>query len=140
MSCILSFDFGTKSIGIAVGQQITSSASPVKSIKAHDGQPNWDTVEAIINEWKPSLLVIGLPLNMDGSEQPMTLKAKKFANQLHGRFGLPIHLQDERLTTTDARTRLFELGGYKALKKDQVDAISAVLILESYFEQHFESN
>lgn len=140
MSCILSFDFGTKSIGIAVGQKITSSASPVKSIKAHDGQPNWDTVEAIINEWKPSLLVIGLPLNMDGSEQPMTLKAKKFANQLHGRFGLPIHLQDERLTTTDARTRLFELGGYKALKKDQVDAISAVLILESYFEQHFENN
>ena len=140
MSCILSFDFGTKSIGIAVGQQITSSASPVKSIKAHDGQPNWDTVEAIIKEWQPNLLVIGLPLNMDGSEQPMTLKAKKFANQLHGRFGLPIHLQDERLTTTDARTRLFELGGYKALKKDQVDAISAVLILESYFEQHFENN
>ena len=129
---LLGFDFGTKYIGIAVGQEITCSASPVKSIKAKDGIPNWDDMAKIVKEWQPDLLVVGLPLNMDGSEQPLTLRAKKFAKRLSGRFGLEVNLQDERLTTADAKAQLFEQGGYRNLQKDNVDCQSAVIILESF--------
>lgn len=79
-------------------------------------------------------MVVGLPLNMDGTEQPLTARAKKFANRLQGRFGLPVELHDERLTTTEARSEIFARGGYKALKKGKIDSISACLILESWFE------
>lgn len=131
---ILGFDFGTKSIGVAIGQPITGSAQPLKAIKATDGIPDWTQIEAILTEWQPGLVVVGLPLNMDGTEQEMTQRARKFANRIHGRFGVPITTQDERLTTADAKARLFEYGGYKALSKGQIDSVSAVLIIESYFE------
>ncbi|MBD1388733.1 Holliday junction resolvase RuvX [Neiella sp. HB171785] len=131
---ILGFDYGTKSIGVAVGQEITGTASPDAALKANDGVPNWQQVESLLTQWQPDLLVVGLPLNMDGSEQELTQRARKFANRLHGRFGYQVELQDERLTTVDARARLFELGGFKALSKDKVDSVSAVLIVESYFE------
>lgn len=134
---VLGFDYGTKSIGIAIGQQLTASARPLMSIKAVDGIPKWEEIAAIITEWKPDLIVVGLPLNMDGTEQEITLRAKKFANRLNGRFGVKVVTQDERLTTADAKARLFEMGGYKALTKGQVDAMSAVLIIESYFENQY---
>lgn len=131
---VLGFDYGTKSIGIAIGQSLTGSANPLLSIKAVDGIPKWEEIGMLIEEWRPDLVVVGLPLNMDGSEQEMTQRAKKFANRISGRFGVKVETQDERLTTADAKTRLFEMGGYKALTKGQVDAMSAVLIVESYFE------
>ncbi|WP_434950885.1 Holliday junction resolvase RuvX [Shewanella sp. HL-SH4] len=134
---ILGFDYGTKSIGIAIGQAITASASPLMSIKAVDGIPNWDDIGKLITEWQPDLVVVGLPLNMDGTEQEMTQRARKFANRINGRFGIKVATQDERLTTADAKARLFEFGGFKALSKGQIDAVSAVLIVESYFENQF---
>lgn len=134
---VLGFDYGTKSIGIAIGQEITASARPLLSIKAVDGIPKWEEIGALIEEWKPDLIVVGLPLNMDGTEQEMTQRARKFANRLSGRFGVKVATQDERLTTADAKARLFEMGGYKALTKGQVDAMSAVLIVESYFENQY---
>ncbi len=134
---VLGFDFGTGSIGVAVGQSITCQASPEAAVKASDGIPDWDVIEAIIKKWQPDIFVVGLPLNMDGTEQPLTQRAKKFADRLHGRFGVKAELQDERLTTADAKARLFELGGYKKLTKDQIDSVSAVLIIESYFENRF---
>ncbi|GAA0789356.1 MULTISPECIES: Holliday junction resolvase RuvX [Pseudomonadati] len=134
---VLGFDYGTKSIGIAIGQAVTGSANPLLSIKAVDGIPNWDEIGKLIQEWQPDLVVVGLPLNMDGTEQEMTQRARKFANRISGRFGVKVATQDERLTTADAKARLFELGGFKALTKGQVDAVSAVLIIESYFENQF---
>jgi len=134
---VLGFDYGTKSIGIAIGQEITASARPLMSIKAVDGIPKWEEIGKIITEWQPDLIVVGLPLNMDGTEQEITLRAKKFGNRLNGRFGIKVVTPVERLTTGDAKARLFEMGGYKALTKGQVDAMSALLIIESYFEnQH----
>lgn len=135
---VLGFDYGTKSIGVAIGQQLTGSASPLTSLKAVDGIPKWEQIQALLNEWQPDLVVVGLPLNMDGTEQDMTQRARKFANRIHGRFGVTVTTQDERLTTADAKARLFELGGYKALTKDQVDAVSAVLIIESYFANQYQ--
>ena len=133
----LAFDFGTKSIGVAIGQELTGSAKPLAAIKAQDGIPNWQTVEELLKLWQPDLLVIGLPLNMDGTEQDLTNRAKKFANRLHGRFGYPIAMQDERLTTVDAKEKLFELGGYKALEKGAVDSLAAALIFESWCAEQY---
>ncbi|WP_417657932.1 Holliday junction resolvase RuvX [Pseudidiomarina aestuarii] len=132
MSVIIGFDFGTHSIGVAVGQTITGSAQPLAALRAKDGQPEWSAVEKIFHEWQPQRLVVGLPLNMDGTEQPLTDLARKFANRLHGRFGLPVDLQDERLTTVAAREELFASGGYKQLSKGKVDSAAAQLILQDY--------
>ena len=135
---VLSFDFGTKSIGVAVGQTLTGSASPLQAFKAQDGIPKWQEIESVLNEWQPDYLVVGLPLNMDGTEQELTARARKFANRLHGRFGVKVELCDERLTTTDAKARLFEAGGYKNLQKSKIDSMSACVILESWFEQSYQ--
>lgn len=135
---LLGFDFGTKSIGVATGQMITATAQPIEAIKANDGIPNWDIVEKVIKEWLPDLVIIGLPLNMDGTEQPITLRAKKFGNRLNGRFGVKIAFQDERLTTASAKEFIFENGGYKALDKGKIDSVSAALILESWMQSVYE--
>ncbi len=86
----------------------------------------------------PDLVVVGLPLNMDGSEQPITQRAKKFANRLNGRFGVKVALQDERLTTASAKEFIFTHGGYKALEKGKIDSVSAALILESWMESFYQ--
>ncbi|MGF1804565.1 Holliday junction resolvase RuvX [Aliivibrio sifiae] len=135
---IMAFDFGTKSIGSAIGQEITGTASPLKAFKAQDGTPNWDDIEKQIKEWQPDLIVVGLPTDLHGKElETITPKAKKFANRLHGRFGNQVELHDERLSTAEARADLFEFGGYKALSKGNIDCQSAVVILESWFESQW---
>lgn len=134
---LIGFDFGKRYIGVAVGQELTGSASPLGAIKANDGIPNWAELEKFVKEWQPHLIVVGLPLNMDGTEQQLTLDAKKFGNRVKGRFGIDVVFQDERLTTADAKEQLFSRGGYKNLKKDNIDAESARLIIESFFEQQY---
>ena len=134
---LLAFDFGTKSIGVAVGQRITGTARPLPAIKAQDGTPDWNIIGRLLKEWQPESVIVGLPLNMDGTEQPLTARARNFANKIHGRFGVAITLHDERLSTVEARAGLFERGGFRALDKGSVDSASAVVILESFFEQGF---
>ena len=133
---ILTFDYGTKSIGVAVGQELTGTASLLSAIKAQDGTPDWAVIEKLIQDWQPQLLLVGLPLNMDGTEQPFTARVHKFVNRLHGRFGVKVVTHDERLTTVDARADLFAQGGFKKLSKDAVDCWSAKLILESFFDNN----
>jgi len=135
---IIGFDFGKKYIGVAVGQELTGSASPLGSIKANNGIPHWDSLASYLAEWQPDFIVVGLPLNMDGSEQQLTKDAKKFGNRVAGRFGIKVEFQDERLTTADAKEQLFSRGGFKNLKKDNIDAESARLIIESFFEQSYQ--
>ena len=134
---LLAFDFGTRSIGVAIGQRITGTARPLAAIKAQDGTPDWNIIARLLKEWQPETVIVGLPLNMDGTEQPLTARASNFANKIHGRFGVPITLHDERLSTVEARAGLFEHGGFRALNKGSVDSASAVVILESYFEQGY---
>lgn len=136
MSTLLAFDFGTKSIGVAVGQALIGTAHALPALKAQDGIPAWGQIEALLNEWQPAALVVGLPLNMDGTEQPLTAYARKFARRLHDRFGVQVELQDERLSSVAARAALFERGGYRALSKGRVDSQSAVIILEDWFATH----
>ena len=134
----IGFDFGTQSIGVACGQNVTMTAQALDAIPAKNGQPDWQQVEALIKQWQPIALVTGLPLNMDGSEQEMTARARKFAKRLHGRFGLPSHTVDERLTTVEARATLFETSGYRGLEKGKVDSEAARILLESWLKSEFD--
>lgn len=134
---VLAFDFGTKSIGVAVGQEITGTASPLAALKATDGIPDWEKVGQLFKDWTPDLAVVGLPLNMDGTEQEVTRRARKFANRLNGRFQVATDTWDERLSTVDAKAMLFELGGYKKLTKEKVDSVSACVIFTSWAENQY---
>jgi putative Holliday junction resolvase len=132
MRTLIGFDFGTKSIGVAIGQEITGTASPLNALKAVDGIPNWDELQVLFDDWKPHLAIVGLPLNMDGSDQHITFAAKKFANRLNAKYRVKVETCDERLTTVDAKAQLFAMGGYKKLDKQKIDSVSACLILESW--------
>ncbi len=134
---VLTFDFGTRSIGVAVGQEVTGTASPLAALKARDGIPDWEKIEQLYQEWQPDIVVVGLPLNMDGTEQDMTQRARKFANRLHGRFRIKVETCDERLSTADAKAILFELGGYKKLTKEKIDSVSACVIFNAWIEQQY---
>ena len=135
----LAFDFGAKQIGVAVGQTLTKSATPLTVLRARDGQPNWDDIEKLISEWRPGLLLVGLPLNMDSSESELSVRARKFARRLHGRFGLDTLMVDERLTTREAKSRS---GIRESYHDDPIDNVAAQIILESWLndvEQTHES-
>ncbi len=133
---LLAFDYGTKNIGVAVGQTITSSARPLTPLKAKDGIPDWTHIEKIIAEWKPDLVLVGLPLNMDDTESELSARAKKFANRLNGRFGVKTEMVDERLTSFEAKGEVMSRGGSQDYKKNPVDCIAARLILESWLERN----
>jgi len=129
---VLGFDFGTRSIGVAVGQTLTRSASELPTVRARDGIPDWQQLSALIEAWQPQLLVVGLPVNMDDSEMEMTRRARKFGNRLHGRFRLPVLFAEERLTTREAKT-IAHAAGHQGNYRDQpVDSIAARLILEGW--------
>ena len=132
---LLGFDFGMKNIGIAVGQEMTRTANPLTAIKARDGIPDWGLIAKLLNEWQPDLLVVGLPLNMDGTEQEMTAAARRFGNRLHGRFNIPVEWQDERLTTYEALDQLGIRSKMDTRQRSDVDQISAQLILQSWLNQ-----
>lgn len=136
---VLAFDFGTKSIGVAIGQEVTGTAAPLSALKARDGIPDWQLIQNLMDEWQPHCVVVGLPLNMDGTEQPITLRAKKFANRIAGRFNKSVHTWDERLSTADAKAALFELGGYKKLTKGKIDSVSACVIFTSWYENQWQN-
>ena len=131
---IIAFDFGINRIGIAVGQTATFSAQELSVLKAKDGIPQWEEIQLLISEWKPNTLVVGLPLNMDGSDNEITVRARKFANRLKERFKIGVDLMDERLSTVEAKNELFENGVKLNRNTKPVDSIAARLILESWFE------
>ena len=131
---ILAFDYGTQKIGVAIGQSLTGSATPLSEIKARDGQPDWQQVAQLIEEWQPDAFVVGVPINMDGSEFELTQRARKFGQRLHGRFGKPWFEMDERLTSFEAREQRNAQGCSKA---GLVDSIAASLILQSWFTEQW---
>lgn len=134
MGVVLGFDFGLRRIGVATGQGLTQTASPLMALSAREGSPNWEEMARLITQWKPTALVVGLPLNMDGSDSELAIRVRKFANRLHGRFGLPVYFVDERLSTREARA----LTGYRGRAGDQdgaLDAAAAACILERWLKE-----
>jgi len=132
---ILGLDFGTKRIGLAVGQMVTATASALGTIAAIQGEPAWNELDKVIDEWQPVAFVVGLPLNMDGTSQPITKQAKHFAAALEQHYNLPVYLADERLTTREAREHIFQQGGYRALMAEPVDGMAAQIILTEWLQQ-----
>ncbi|MBA4503667.1 Holliday junction resolvase RuvX [Marinobacterium marinum] len=130
---VLGFDFGTTRIGLAIGQSLTASANPIDPIRARDGMPDWEALDRVISQWKPDILVVGIPLNMDGTISEMARRARKFANRIQDRYQLPCFLSDERLTTAEAKRIHLEAGGGTNFKQESVDGIAAQLILEDWF-------
>jgi len=133
----LAFDFGLRSIGIAYGQSLTGSAQPLTPIKAKDGIPDWQLTEQIIGVWRPAVVVVGLPLNMDDSESELSRRARKFGNRVNGRFGqlfgFKLEFMDERLTSFAAKQDAKERGHKGNYKKEPIDSFAAQLILEDWF-------
>jgi putative Holliday junction resolvase len=131
MATWLGFDFGTRRIGVAVGQTITCTASALTTLEAVRQRPDWARIAGLVETWHPEGLVVGLPLNMDGTEAEVAPRARRFARQLEGRFRLPVHLVDERLTTVEGN-RLLRAG---ALRRGGVDAQAAKLILDTWLSE-----
>ncbi len=128
----LAFDYGTRNIGAAVGQSVTGNARELPPLRARDGVPDWHQVERLLKEWQPDYIVVGLPLNMDATESDFAARARRFGNRLHGRFGYPVRMHDERLTTREAKAEARELGTPGSYAENPVDSIAARLILESW--------
>ncbi len=128
------FDFGYKRIGVAVGQRLTGSASPLSTLEAKLGVPNWDVIQQLLMQWRPLALVVGLPTCIDDSEQYTAAASRGFARQLRKRFELPVHMVDERLSTVEARAYLFAEGGYRKIKNSEIDSIAACVILEQWLQ------
>ena len=128
----LAFDFGTKNIGVAVGQKITKSATALAPLQAHKGIPHWETIDNLIKNWRPAALVVGIPYKINGGDLTVTQAAKTFITQLKNRYSLPVHAAEERLTTKAARAEIFSRGGYKALQNESIDSVAAKIILEGW--------
>lgn len=131
---VLAFDFGTKRIGVAIGNTLTGTARPLSVLKADNGSPDWDKLAALVAEWKPVQLLVGLPLNMDGSESELSARARKFANRLGGRLSLPVATVDERLSSFEARGEL-QRSNSRPGARPEVDALAATIILESWLAE-----
>jgi len=142
---LLGFDYGLKRIGVAVGQELTGTASALVTIRATDGKPDWEAISRLIEQWKPDELVIGLPLNMDGTFHELSYKAQRFGNQLNGRYNLRAHFMDERLSSLEAERQLknsqqatvknARLKKSRKTQKSDIDKIAAKVILESWLDQ-----
>ena len=132
---IIAIDFGLTHIGLAVGQRITNSASGLTTLKANNGRPNWNEIDKLIKEYSPSLLLVGFPLNMDGTKSEMTEKAEKFAALLRQRTLIPTCLVDERLSSKEAiniANGSKKIHGYKAT----IHEISACLIAQTWLDEN----
>lgn len=131
---VIGFDFGMRRIGVAIGHCSTKHTHPLPTLAAKQGEPHWETLKKTLKTWMPEALIVGLPTHIDGSEQYTTEAARRFAQQLHQLFQLPVYLVDERLSTVAARAQLFEQGGYKKIKQAEVDSFAACVILEQWLQ------
>ncbi len=128
----MAFDFGLRQIGVAVGNCLLRSSQPLPVIRANDGVPDWRVVEQLMLEWQPDLLLVGDPMNMDGSESELQRLANKFARRLHGRLGLPVEMVDERLSSFEAKQLSREQGHRGDYKRQPIDSRAAELILQTW--------
>lgn len=134
---VLGFDFGMKHIGVAVGQSITGSATPVATLAARDGIPDWEDITQLIERWQPKGLVVGVPFHLDGSTQLMTFCARRFIHRLDKRFGLPVHEVDEQLTSWEAKHRgWLKPTAYKQKRIEQErHAYAAAILVEQWMSE-----
>jgi putative Holliday junction resolvase len=131
---VLAFDFGEKRIGVAVGDMELGIAHPLQTISGESNEARFSAIAAVIAEWQPAQLVVGLPMYLDGTEHEMTRLSRRFARRLEGRFGLPAVMVDERLTSAEASLSLNEIGIRGRSQKAVLDQVAAQHILQSFFD------
>ena len=131
---VLAFDFGLKRIGVAIGESLLGQARALTVVATEARDARFAAIARLIAEWQPLRLVVGLPRSMDDGEHAMTGRCRRFAHQLEGRFGLPVSLVDERLSSIEAERRLRDAGLDWQARKQQVDAVAAQIILQDYFD------
>jgi putative Holliday junction resolvase len=132
---IMAFDFGEKRIGVAIGETMLKAAHALTTIASETNDARFTEIGKLIAEWRPSLLIVGLPTHLDGAEHALTQLSKKFAQRLEGRFNLPVIMVDERLSSAEAAQTLSEAGVKAKQQKIMIDAVAAQVILQSYFDQ-----
>lgn len=135
LSRVMAFDFGTQKTGVAFGQALTGTGTPLPLIQMRDGIPDWDIVDKAMAEWQPDTCLVGLPLNMDDSESELCLRARKFARRLKHRSNIPVWMVDERLTTREAREDVRRVNTLRRGKAPAADSMAAVLLIESWFRE-----
>lgn len=135
---VMAFDFGLRQIGVATGNCLLGTTAPLPILKAKDGIPQWQALENLVHEWRPDLLVVGDPLNMDGSASELSALAAKFARRLHGRLGLQVAMVDERLSSFEAKYESRERGHRGDFKRQPVDSLAAELILRTWLSENLE--
>jgi len=133
---VLAFDFGLRQIGAAIGNCLLGTTQPLPIFRAKDGIPDWSAIEALIAEWAPDLLVVGDPLNMDGSDSELCARARKFARRLHGRTGRPVVMCDERLSSFEAKQNSREQGHRGDFREQPIDSYAAELILQTWLHEN----
>ena len=131
---VMAFDFGEKRIGVATGETVLKVAHPLTTINAEENEVKFSQIEKLIKEWRPALLVVGLPTHMDGESHLLTHLSKKFAQRLEGRFNLAVLMVDERLSSVEAAQNLSAAGVKGTKQKAMLDAVAAQSILQSYFD------
>lgn len=131
----LAFDYGEKYIGVAVGSSHSRLAEPVTTLRGSAKNPDWVGISKLMEEWRPYALVVGLPLNMDGSVNAMTRAARKFGQRLKERYNLPVQMVDERLSTLAAREILNEAGVSMRRHKSRLDQAAAQTILQAFLNE-----
>ena len=136
----LAFDYGKASIGVAVGSTISGHAQDIATVKGVSGRPNWEHISNLVQEWRPQGFVVGLPLNMDDSENPTTRAAREFGNRLGDRYNLPVHMVDERLTTVAARHYLEQAGVPIRRHKSKLDRVAAQTILQTFLDEQTKAD
>ena len=136
---VLAFDFGTKRIGVAVGESVVRLAHPLAAIAGEETVSRFAAIAGMIAQWRPRHLVVGLPLSTDGEPHEITRRAERFARQLEGRFGLPVSRVDERYTSVDAEASLRAAGVRRAGREKSVDSAAAQLILQQWFDEQLRS-
>ena len=133
-STVLCFDFGEQRVGVAVGEHTLANANALMVIDNESNEVRFSIISQLINEWQPKLLIVGLPLSLDGSETNVTQLCKKFARRLNGRFNLPVMLIDERYSSVEASDLLKQAGIKGRKQKTMLDQVAAQTILQSYFD------
>ena len=129
----LGIDYGLNTWGLATGNTVMQTATPINAIKVKKGMPEWAEFLQVVRDWRVDVIIIGLPLNMDGTDQPLTKKVRKMAITLAEKTKKEVKFQDERLSTVEAKAALFAEGGYRSLQKEKIDSMSAQIILEDWF-------
>ena len=133
---VLAFDFGTRRIGVAVGELMLGRARPLTTLDSEANDARFTAIGKLIAEWLPSRLVVGLPFALDGARHEMSERCERFARQLEGRFGLPVERVDERFSSAEAESHLAAAGQGWRQRKETLDAEAAAVILQSYFDAH----